>query len=246
MNRTAAAAEQIRRLTPTSRGHPDLDPLDLPALRDLVRFGVMADDQLARRYPDPSFAFARLDRLKVAGIIERWWASLEGARIYSPTRLARILAGLRDLRPRGIPLAHLGHDVAVVDLADHLVAHDPDLRWIAEDELRGFLDRIAPSPRLLRSDTRHRPDGLIVTGDSRIAIELEHTAKYRGRYAQISAWFVRELRVDRVRWYIDDPRILRRLREVNEQHGFDHDMRIELQEFPAGVRVRERPARYEP
>jgi hypothetical protein len=238
--------EQSRSLTSTSHSHLDLDPLDLPALRDLVRFGVMADDQLARRYADSAFAYARLDQLKTAGVIERWWASLEGARVYSPTRLARHIAAMPNLHPRGTPVAHLAHDVAVVDLADYLVAQEPALRWVAEDELRGFLDQIAPSPRRLRSDTRHRPDGLIVIGDDRIAIELEHTAKYRGRYEQISAWFVREWRVDRVRWYIDDPRILRRLHEVNAQHGFDHDMRIELQEFPPGVHVRERPGRYEP
>jgi hypothetical protein len=246
MNHLANGIAQGGCVTSASRSHPDLDPLDLPALRDLVRFGVMADDQLARRYPDPSLALARLDQLKIAGIIERWWASLEGARVYSPTRLARHIAAIPNLHPRGTPVAHLAHDVAVVDLADYLVAHQSELRWVAEDELRGYLEQIAPSPRRLRSDTRHRPDGLIVTADSRIAIELEHTPKYRGRYEQISAWFVREWRVDRVRWYIDHPRVLERLREVNEQHGFDHDMRIELQEFPPGVRVRDRPGRYEP
>ena len=117
---------QSGRVASASRGYPDPDLLDLPALHDLVRFGVMADDQLARRYPDPSLAFARLDHLKLAGIVERWWASLEGARVYSPTRLARVVAAVPDLRPRGIPVAHLAHDVAVVDLADYLVAHEPD------------------------------------------------------------------------------------------------------------------------
>jgi len=56
---------------------------------------------------------------------------------------------------------------------------------------------------------------------------------------------VREWRVDRVRWYIDKQRILDRLREVNAQHGFDHDMHIELLPLPAGVRIRQREGRYE-
>lgn len=224
----------------------DVDPLDLPALRDLVRFGVMADDQLARRYPDPALAFAHLPQLKDAGIVDRWWMPLEGARVYSPTRVTRLIAGVTDLRPRTTYASHLAHDVAVVDLADYLVAHHPDLRWLTEDEVRGFLDQIAPSPRRLRGDTRHRPDGLIVDGNVHTAIELEHSEKYRDRYARISAWFVKEWRVDRVRWYIDDPHILHTLREVNEQHGFDRDMGIELMEFPPGVRVRQRPGRYEP
>ena len=224
----------------------DVNPLDLPALRDLVRFGVMADDQLARRYPDPALGFARLAQLKGAGVVERWWMPLEGARVYSPTRLTQLIAGVTGLRPRPMNLNHLAHDVAVVDLADFLVAQYADLRWLTEKEVRGYLDQIAPSPRRMRGDTRHRPDGLIVHDNLRTAIELEHSEKYRDRYASISAWFVREWRVDRVRWYIDDPHILHTLREVNEQHGFDRDMGIELMEFPPGVRVRQRPGPYEP
>ena len=224
----------------------DIDPLDLPALRDLVRFGVMADDQLARRYPEPALAFARLPQLKEAGVVDRWSGSLEGARVYSPTRLTRLVTGVPGLHPRTTYVSHLAHDVAVVDLADYLVAHQAGLRWLTEDEVRAFLDQIAPSPRRLRGDTRHRPDGLVVSDSLRTAIELEHSEKYRDRYARISAWFVKEWRVDRVRWYIDRPHILHTLREVNAQHGFDYDMAIELMEFPPGVRVRQRPGRYEP
>jgi hypothetical protein len=206
----------------------------------------MADDQLARRYSDPSLGFARLLHLRKAGILHRWWESLEGARVYSPGRITRLIAGVPHLRPHTTHASHLAHDVAVVDLADHLVAQDASQRWFTEDELGAFLDQVAPPPRRQRGDTRHRPDGLLVTADSRIAIELEHSDKYNARYARISAWFVREWRVDRVRWYIDQPRILQRLRDVNERHGFDQDMRIELLEFPPSVRVRQRPGRYEP
>lgn len=226
--------------------HPEVDPRDLPALRDLVRFGVMADDQLARRYADLDFALARLLHLKEAGIVHRWWESLEGARVYSPTRLARLVTGVRNLRPRTTYASHLAHDVALVDLADDVVAQRASHRWITEDELGTFLDQIAPPPRRMPGDTRHRPDGLLVTDDTRIAIELEHSDKYHARYARISAWFVREWRVDRVRWYVDNPRILQHLRDVNERHGFDQDMRIELQEFPPTVRIRQRQGRYEP
>jgi hypothetical protein len=226
--------------------HPEVEPGDLPALRDLVRFGVMADDQLARRFSSAAIAHTRLLHLKEAGIIDRWWESLEGARIYSPTRLARLIANLPgSLHPHTTYLGHLAHDVALVDLADYLIALDSRYRWFAEHEVRGFLDRIAPPPRRLRGDTRHRPDGLLVTDQARIAIELEHSDKYQTRYARISAWFVREWRVDRVRWYIDKPQILRRLREVNERHGFDRDMRIELEEFPPSVRIRQRQSRFE-
>jgi hypothetical protein len=227
------------------RGKPDVDPRDIEALRDLVRFGVMADDQLARRYAPAADVFTRLPHLKETGIVHRWWESLEGARIYSPTRLARLIARVPNLRPRTTHVTHLAHDVALVDLADYLISQDPSSCWFAEDEVRGYLDQIAPTPRRPRGDTRHRPDGLLVANGGRIAIELEHSDKYQTRYARISAWFVREWRIDRVRWYVDNPRTLERLRDVNQRHGFDRDMKIELEPLPPSVRVRQRQSRFE-
>ena len=101
--------------------HPELDPLDIPALRDLARFGVMADDQLARRYPDSGFGFNRLLQLKEARVVSRWREALEGSRVYSPTRLGRLIAGVSGVHPRTTYPSHLAHDVAVVDLATQAV-----------------------------------------------------------------------------------------------------------------------------
>jgi hypothetical protein len=223
---------------------PDLDPLDLHALGDLVRFGVMAEDQLARRYADSAFGAARLPRLWEAGIVNLWSDVLEGASVYSPTRLTQRIVGVSNVSPRQPRRAHLAHDVAVVDLADYLVANEPGSQWIAEDELRNFLREIAPEPLRLWRDTRHRPDGLLVTPEHRIGIELEHSDKYHKRYADISGWFVREWRIDRVRWYIDNPRVFQHLREAYELHSYDRDMHIELVEFPPGVHLRARPGQF--
>ena len=225
--------------------HPELDPLDIPALRDLARFGVMADDQLARRYADSVFGFNRLLQLKEARVVSRWREALEGSRVYSPTRLGRLIAGVSGVHPRTTYPSHLAHDVAVVDLADHLLAHNAGQRWLAEDEVREFLDHVEPPPRRVPGDVRHRPDGLLLDGTYRIGIELEHSDKFEDRYTRISAWFVREWRVDRVRWYVDNPRIIQRLRQINSQHGFDHDMTIEIESFPPGVRLRQRAGRFE-
>jgi hypothetical protein len=232
-------------VTPASRSLlPRIDPLDLPALRDLARFGVMAGDQLARRYADPTLAKSHLPMLVDDGFAEEWTIQLEGGQVYSPTRQTRLVTGVTGLNPHVTRVAHLAHDVALVDLADHLVANVPDLRWFTEDEVAGFLNQIAPAPRRSRGDTRHRPDGLIVHQNLRIAIELEHTAKDPSRYQRISSWYIKEFRVDRVRWYVDRPRVLHALRRVNEAHGFDRDMHIELVEFPPGVRVRQQPGRF--
>jgi hypothetical protein len=224
----------------------DLDPSDLAALRDLVRFGVMADDQIARRYPEPALAYRRLPWLKDGGIVFRWRESLEGSRCYSPTGLGRHLADVSSVVSLTTSESHLPHDVAVVDLADVLVANDPGVRWLTEREVRPFLDQIGPSPRTLPGDIRHRPDGLLLSPTERIAVELEHSDKFEYRYLRISRWFAREWRLDRVRWYVDNSTIVTRLREVNAQHGFDRDIQIEVDPFPPGVRLRHRLGRFDP
>ena len=246
MNRPIDAPASDSCLAQLSPFGGDMIVRDLPAVRDLVRFGVMTDDQLVRRYEDPNFGFGRLDQLREAGLIKRWRETLEGARVYEPERWARRVANVRGTPLRTVYAAHLAHDIALVDLADKLTGDDSTQRFLAESEVRAFLDEIAPPPRRMRGDTRHRPDGLLVGAESRVAIELELTEKVQSRYEKISAWFVREWRVDRVRWYIDKQRILDRLREVNAQHGFDHDMRIELLPIPPGIRIRRREGRYEP
>ena len=222
-----------------------VDAGDLAALRDLVRFGVMADDQIARRYADPAAAPLRLAQLKDDGVISIWWEPLEGARVYSPTRLAQIVLGLRKLRLRTVYRSHLAHDVAVVDLADWLLAQGPQLEFVTEAEVHDYLDRIAPAPARLPGDTRHRPDGLLISGGERVAIELEHSDKTYARYTSISGWFVKEWRVDRVRWFVDNPKVLDRLAHVNSVHGFDRDMKIDIESFPPGVRLRQMRGRYE-
>ena len=238
---TSQSDSRLVRLSPF---RDKLDPLDLPALRDLVRFSLMTADQLLRRYADAAFGLARLDALQQARFIEQWREHLEGSRIYEPTGRARHIARVIGAQRRRVNQNHLLHDIGLVDLADLLTGERPDRRFLAESEVRAYLDQIAPPPRRMPGDKRHRPDGLLVDAEGRSAIELELHAKDTSRYAQISAWFVREWRVDRVRWYIDGPRIRERLFEVNAQHGFDRDMRIELLPLPPDMRIRTRQGRF--
>jgi|SRR5579864_1505477 len=217
-----------------------VDPWDLPALRDLVRFIVMTHDQLARRYANVARGLARVKELERAGFIQ-YWCDLAGARVYVPTKRTRRVARVLGAQRRRPNPNHLVHDIGLVDLADALTREHSGSRFLAESEVRAFLDRVAPPPRRMPGDTRHPADGLLVDADGRTAIELELHAKAMSRYTQISAWFIREARVDRVRWYIDGPRIRERLREVNAQHGFDRDMQIELLPLPPGMRIRKRP-----
>jgi hypothetical protein len=222
----------------------DLKRDDVVALTDLVRFGVMAEDQIARRYRDGQVGPYRLRRLKTAGLVSEWEDTLEGASVFSPTDRARHVINLRGLRLHRTLRSHLAHDVAVVDLADYLLDLDPSRKWITEGELRGFLDGIAPPRQRMPGDSGHRPDGLLLVQHERIGIELERTNKAAERYHDISRWFVCETRIHRVRWYVTSPAIVERLRRVNALHGFDRDMEISIDPLPPEVRIRQMPGKF--
>lgn len=230
---------------PTLLTRSDLCPQDLVVLREFVRFGVLAADQIERRYGDPALASARVRVLHEGGLLLKWRDTLDGARVYSPTRLGEHLAELQVDRRRTNE-RHLVHDVALVDLADYLLARDPTLGWRTERELRQVLDAIAPPPVHFPGDERHRPDGLLLRGRERIGVELELSDKAELRYHRISRWFAREYRLDGVRWYVDHPRLVERLRQVNETSGFARDIGVEVEPLPPGVTVRRRPDRFEP
>jgi hypothetical protein len=217
----------------------DLIPLDILVLRDLVRFGVLTDDQIGRRYQEPSLAADRLALLVEAGFVEVWPALVHNTAIFSATTLGTAVArtGLRPTRPS---LEHLRHDIAVVDLADCLLAQHPSADWRTERELGRVLrgnEQLTRSRGLPRRDG-HRPDGLLILDGKRLAIELEHTIKSEDRYATICRWFALTVLVAGVRWYVDNEKIVARLRRVTEHHGFVADVDFTYELFPPGVAVR--------
>jgi hypothetical protein len=216
----------------------DLDPHDVLVLRDLVRFGVLADDQIGRRYGDSSHATTRLQELVEAGLVEPWPRLIEDTSMYSASRAGARVAGcgLSTARPKH---DHLRHDVAVVDLADYILEHEPGADFRSEREVARVLRAGLPSTRGWGLTARgHMPDGLVLADGKRLAIELEHTSKSIMRYAEICRWFALNVRVDGIRWYVDDPKTMQRIRRVNEQHGFAQDVDVTYAPFPPGVVVR--------
>ncbi len=218
----------------------DLHPLDIVVVRDLVRFGVLADDQIARRYGTAAVAAERLALLEAGGFINKPRADvIHGASIYSASRYGGIVArcGLSATPPSE---GHLAHDVAVVDLADYLLARDPHADWKTEREVGRVLRAIGPKMRArgLPKERRHTPDGLLLSTGKCLAIELEHTDKGEQRYIGICRWFALELRLDGVHWYVDNPKIIARINKANRQHGFDRDIDVKVEPFPPGVVVR--------
>jgi hypothetical protein len=224
---------------PSSITPKDLNPLDIIVLRDLVRFGVLANDQIDRRYGEAKLASTRLRLLVEGGLVSGWSPLIKDTAVYSATA-AGAGAAPSELRATRPSLQHLRHDIAVVDLADYLLAHDSGADWRTEREVGRTLRSGRPPTRLggLPAPPTHKPDGLLLTGGKRLAIELEHTDKGDLRYAYICRWFALTVGVDGVRWYVDDPKIIARLRRVHQQHGFDEDVDFVCEPFPPGVAVR--------
>jgi hypothetical protein len=127
----------------------------------------------------------------------------------------------------------------VVDLADYILEHEPRAEFRTEREVARVL---RPGGHMERSwglkVYGHKPDGLVLSDGKRLAIELEHTDKGDLRYAEICRWFALTVRIDGIRWYVDNPKTLDRIRRVNEQHGYAQDVDVTYAPFPPGVAVR--------
>jgi hypothetical protein len=216
----------------------DLELHDILVLRDLVRFKVLAEDQIARRYGDASRAIARLQVLVEGGLVEPWSQAVEDTAVYSASpagaRIAR--CGMPASKPS---YGHLRHDLAVVDLADYILEHESNADFRTEREVARVLRcGRAPAPAWGPKPPGHKADGLVLTSGKCLAIELEHTAKSETRYAEICRWFALTVRIDGIRWYVDDPKTMDRIRRVNEQHGYAQDVDVTYAPFPPGVVVR--------
>lgn len=216
-------------------------------LVDLARFGVLTLDQIVRRlYPTrPAWKPTRLPR-RLRFLLDHDYVSsgpnvIQDTRLYAATPLGVAVTRAGPRRPWP-SLQHLRHDVAVVDLADALLAQCPNARWIAESEVGRLLRTPGTARRLMTGPTvvgaNHRPDGVLVVDGQRIAIELEHSDKGDQRYATIFRWFALNDRVDAVRWYVDDQRIIDRLRRVGSEYGFAEDVEFSYSAFPPGVAMR--------
>jgi len=217
----------------------DLIPEDYLVLRDLVRFGVLAEDQINRRYGDSIVTMLQLPLLDAGGFVEPWEFLLCGTQLFSATAYGARAAqcGLRATKPS---MQDLRHDIAVVDLADYLLEHEPEAEWRTEREasrvIRGTVRRTRR--RGFENGPGHQPDGLLLKSGNVLAVELEHSVKSEQRYADICRWFASTPRVDGVRWYVDDPKIADRVARVNRQHGFDRDVDVTIEPFPPGVALR--------
>ena len=82
----------------------------------------------------PPWPRVKLPILLSGEFISLWPNVIQGTAVYSATAYGARVAdcGLRHSRPYA---AHVPHNVALVDLADYLLAHTPDAEWRTEREV---------------------------------------------------------------------------------------------------------------
>jgi hypothetical protein len=216
----------------------DLEPCDLHVLWDLIRFGALADYQIARRYGSPAVANARLKPLIADELVRPLSEKFGDIVMYQITTRGFFL-GRFGLKRHLLHPDHLGHDIAVVDLADHLLRRYPAATWRGENQFRLALEAV-DGQKVRQADNHHTPDGLLIHGEKRIAIELEHSLKDPLRYTKICRWYATEIRLHEIWWFTDDPAIEARIRNVNRETGFAGDITVKYEPFPPGVVVRQR------
>ncbi len=218
----------------------DLDPRDVTVLWDLIRFGALTDYQIERRYSGPNIARARLPVLLDEGIVSPTDPWLPGVEAYQATSHGFYL-GRFGLKRHNLRYGQLGHDLAVVDLADALIAAHPTATWCTEQQIPRALLIAGNGARVDPRTYARTPDGLLVDGGRLVAVELEHSIKSAFAYSTICRWYALEDRIHELWWFTDAPAIADRIRAVTRAEGFANDIAIRIEPFPPGVVVRERP-----
>ncbi len=129
---------------PRSIALPNFDAADLAVMKDVVRFGWLATDQIARRYNLPTDdAVARITKLVDGGMLLRDRRLLAvGGLIYTHTRTGAQFAGL-GLGDDPINDGWVYHHLTVADVASALLNADKRARWHTERELLNLRQRQA-------------------------------------------------------------------------------------------------------
>jgi hypothetical protein len=213
------------RSTPSKASGVRLTPRDLAALGRLTRFGVLAAEHLGPGpYPGPAVAAGRLAVLARAGYVRVERPSYRGRIAYLVTAAGARAGGTGLPAPRFTP-ALVRHHFAVADLATLLLRLYPGAHWLTERELRHQTDRprragrhrlAGPGPL---PDAGHPPDGLVVLGALRVAVEVELTPKTAASYRRILRWYAGALDVRRVVWFCHGQALCRRLAALIQEEG---------------------------
>jgi hypothetical protein len=176
-----------------------------------------------------------MSELASAGLVRAERPSFRGRAGYLATPAGARLADV------GLPAARaslllLPHRLAVVDLADALLASHPGATWTTERELRrGSMATVRDRRRgRLLAGTPHVPDGLLtLPSGPAIAVELELSGKTTEEYGRILRWYGAALDYRRVWWFCATPALARKIADVVERERLGDFVSVET--LPAGI-----------
>ena len=184
-------------------------------LRYATRHGVCTADQLTRQFfTGDSACWRRLRVLERMGLILRrrtWW---QGPQVVMTTPLGAQLAGA-DLAPARLNLPELEHSLALVDLSEQLLREHPRAQWLTERELRRDAIRRHRQDEMDARPVRIRtPDGVLLDGTRRIAVELDLTSKRTEQYEQLLRAYAADSGVQGLWWFARSAAVRDRLTKL--------------------------------
>lgn len=164
-----ARSTRVPRRTRADAGTPRATERDLRLLRTVAEQYAITLPQLAAMMGRSIHAARWLrDRWRATG-----WIDSRTVLVDRPVFLWATRAGVQAVGLRypgwGPTPGVLAHVEAVTDVRLHLQAGGSDLGWVSERDIT------------LTARGAHRPDGLLVVGDSEVAVEVELTRKARLR-----------------------------------------------------------------
>jgi len=212
-----------------------LSQRDQVVLNDLLRFGALTFEQIARRYDLRGHRqLPPLERLKDLGYLKKQPDWFSNTQFYAATdRARRVLRSRLEVvipKPNSLP-----HDLTVVNLADWLLEQYPGSTWESEREL--MCGPRQPNQWGRAERDPHRPDGVLVTNGLRTGIELELDWKNYEKYARICRWFAARVEFAALRWFVQGDLLLDRIPRIVEAHALGPDLDIYVDPIPVEVEV---------
>ncbi len=221
MGRLELGADTPRKVGVPERGElqpgVELTPKDMEVLRWIGLNGLVTVQQVARQFYIREggrvgvwAAYKRIGKLEKVEVrgnrILLWERTPNGRhRVLRLTRRGLHRVGL-DLPPAQVVTPE--HDVAVVDLLQHILSQNPGTRVITERQLRHEWP-----------DLPRRPDALLRLASGQIvAVELDRTSKRSVKVTAIIDAFRRQ-QYDRVWWYCRPGEVTARVAALVRRHN---------------------------
>lgn len=221
---------------------PQLTERDVEIIRWVARHGVVTSELVGRRFlwrPQlrtygKRATYRRLAILQSLGLLLRSKPFARRPEVIRVSEAGARLAGV-GLAPAPLVLAELEHTLAVVWLAEYLLAAHPGTELTTERELRA--QRYRERQRAVPARHHRVPDALLrIPGAGAgaqavrtVAVELDRVRKDERAIVSIIRAYDRDLTIDGVWWYVTPGRV-RRLAEIVRREGADG--RIDVRELP--------------